>query len=116
MAVTFDGLLGLKVEQELVEVAGLGKVCVRGMTGGQRDEFEVESQRRKTAKPWPLPVLFRARLLQACCHDEAGKPLIPKDKVEAVSYLPAAPLEPLVEAAMRLSGMGPKDEEEAEKN
>lgn len=116
MGATFDDLMQLKVAEERVSVAGVGVVVVRGMTGTQRDEFEVESERRRKAKPFALPVLFRARLLQACCFTEAGAPLIPKDKVAAVGDLPAGPLEPLVNAALHLSGLAAGDVEAAEKN
>ena len=110
-----DAILALKGGRyEDVDVRGLGgTVRVAAVSAGARDAFELslqdmpEKERRKD---------FRARLLVMSCIDDDGKPLFGPDDIPALSALEAAAVDPVIEVAMRLNGIGQRDREELEGN
>lgn len=106
------------VPTERVTVPQLGgAVLVRGMTAGERDDFEAEGL-RLSSKGNPAGHLknYRARLLVQCCVDEQGNRLFKPADVDALTQQSAASIEVLIDAALRLCGMRKEDQEELAKN
>ena len=88
---------------EPVQAGDWGTVHVRGLTGAEYDEYEracvVEVGRKKEARA------NRAVLVRMCVCDEAGALIFkPGDEAE-LGGLPAGIVNPIVNAAMRLSGV-----------
>jgi len=108
-----EKLLALRasVPSETVDVPGVGQVEIRGLTAGQRDEWE---QRIYSAKGRTIRNL-RASLVTMCCYSEGQRIFDPLD-LDAVGELPARVVDPIYEVASRLSGLGAKDQEDLEKN
>ena len=107
-------LAAVELPRELVAVPEWGgDVYVRGMTGAERDKFELDlAQRRKLGKS----TRFRASLVVATVCDEAGNPIFLAKDVDAIDAMPAAGLDRVTTIATRLSGIGADDAEELEKN
>lgn len=101
---------GLGLKRETVEVDGVGTVYVQEMSLSARDAFETA---------WAQPggkANQRALLLIATVCDESGAPVFAGSDLETVRRLPAAVMEPVVEAAMKLNGLLESDLEDAVKN
>jgi hypothetical protein len=97
-----------KVEQ--VDVPELGDfVFVRALTAGERDQFEVQHVKSKEKD-------FRARLVAATACDGVGSRLFTEADVPTLSNLPAAVLEPLVQAATKINRLSADDVEDLRKN
>lgn len=93
-----------------VEVPALGgKVSVRGMTIGARDQFEIANAADKGR-------YFRARLVVACVVDADGSPMFGAADLPALASLAAGTFEPVVDAAMRLNKYTPEEVEALEGN
>jgi hypothetical protein len=90
-----------------------GSVLVRGLTAGERDSFELDL-RRDADEGRPRNV--RGRLVSLCAVDSDGDRLFTDDDAEALSRLHARPVDRLFAVAARLSGLGPEDVKELEKN
>ena len=96
-----------------------GEVAVRGMTGRQRDEFELASlKHERDGNMVPDQRNLRARLIIWCVVDEdTGERLFTEADLEELGDKSAAPLVRIAEAAARLSGLSEDDVEElAESN
>lgn len=108
------GLLNLAhrlPHEDVVTMAGT--VRIRGMSVAERDQWESENSRRKGEKLSPQ---LRARLLLRCCTDQYGASLFSPADLPELESLPAAVVEPLVDASLRLSGMTERAGEDAKKN
>lgn len=104
-----------KVERVPVPELG-GDVCVRGLTGTDRDAFEAslfngEGEERKFSAE-----NVRAKLLVRCIVDEEGKRLFGDDEHQVLGDCGADALDALYDVAQRLSGIARKDLERAVKN
>jgi hypothetical protein len=86
-----------------------GSVWIRTVSAGERDRFEERHLALKHRD-------YRARILVLCSCDEAGQPLFTDADVAALSALPAQVLDPIVEAASKLNGVGGEAREEARGN
>ncbi len=82
-----------------------GSVCVRTLTGAERDRFEGEILRRSEGDIQGLKALLV--ILTAC--DEEGQPLFEKVDVEAVRGKNARALERVCEVAQKLNGLTEAD-------
>ncbi len=110
-----DALLALKGgRSEEVHVPELGGTLrVAAISAGARDAFDLavldlpEAERRRD---------FRARLLVMTLIGEDGKPLYTADDIPALSAVEARVIDPLVDVAMRLNGIGEEDREKLEGN
>jgi len=118
-----DLLLGaVELPREVVPVPELGEgvsFTVRGMTGEERDAFEISltaptaNQRRRV----PATENYRAKLLVYTIIDpETGALLFTPNDVSAVGKIRADVLDRLAKVAQRLSALRPEDMETAEKN
>lgn len=101
-----DELLRATRTVEPVETP-LGPTFVRSITAGEKDELEQEH-----AKDGKL----RCRLVVLCCCSEDGRPEFTAQDLPALDALPLSAVEPIVEAAIRLNRMSPRDAEDARKN
>lgn len=85
----------------------LGTTYVRTMTAGEKDDFDFHATRDGK---------FRCRLILLCCCDKDGKHEFGNKDLPALDELPLTVVEPIVDAAMRLNKLGPKEQEELRKN
>jgi len=94
-----------------------GFVLVRGLTGAERDRFEMQIMQQKGRKKvvWNKEHV-RARLVVAGVIDEDGELVFSQSDIPAVSRKSAAALEPVFDTIRRLSGMTEADVEELSKN
>lgn len=93
-----------------IEVPELGGfVWIKQMSAGERDRFEVDHEASKKRD-------LRARVTAASVCDEQGNLLFGPADVPQLSALPAAALEPIVNATIKLNAISDADVEELEKN
>lgn len=105
-----------ELAEELVDVAGLGKVLVRELTGKQRAKV-LETLAPAAQGGKPDIGLYQKTLLQLGLIDPAdGQPLLDMASVERAMELGASKVEALCSAVERLSGLSGKAPESAEKN
>ena len=102
---------------ESISVPELGvNVTVQGMTARERSEYDAQF-RLPSGKPNKKKQLQgRQLLLIACCVDENGEHLFTASDADQLGNLPASVVEPLVDAALRVSGMTAADVEDTAKN
>jgi hypothetical protein len=81
-----------------------GTVCVRTLTGAERETFVSGYDAHRKAGT------IRAALLVACVCDDAGKPLFAAADVPALNELSGVEVERCFDAACRLNGFGAKAE------
>lgn len=105
------------LRRELVEVPEWnGAVCVRSMTGTERDRFEASMLDLKGMDASMRFENFRARLVAMTVIDDDGKLLFSESDVEALSGKNAAALQRVFAVSQRLSGLNKQDVEELTKN
>jgi len=128
MHLSRDAILEAK-DRELVEVdcpEWGGTVLVRGMTGKERDQFEislaggpgaVQVQRgRAGGQPGRDLVNLRAKIVARCVVDEDGQRLFADADAVALGEKSGAAIDRVFAVAARLSGMGEEDAEEMAAN
>lgn len=111
---TRDTILGAtKPPQQVVNVPELGgEVIVRGMTGVERDAFEMSCfEGRGKKRDWNMRNM-RAKLVGFCCIDEAGRRVFTDQDVEALGSVRADVIDRLFSVAQKLSGMKDEDVDE----
>lgn len=110
-----EAILGAKdTYSEVVQVEGMGAghVCIRAMTGAERDDFRAAIEGAETS----LVGKFEAPLLALTLVDEEGKRLFTIDDVEVLRAKSATVLDRLAQIALRVNGMSDGAQEEAAKN
>jgi hypothetical protein len=91
-----------------------GTVLVRGMTGTERDAFEVSLMTPgRGGRREVNPVNVRAKLVARCVVDDDGNRLFADADAMELGAKSAAAVDRVYAAAARLSGMGEGDQEEA---
>ena len=109
-----EQLLALKIPTATVKVAGIdGLVSLRGLTANERDLWEQQIYAERDKKMGVKNI--RASLVVRCIT-EAGVRLFTDAEMDQVGSMPASVIDKLYEHCQRLSGLGPKDAEELEKN
>lgn len=96
-----------------VDIAGLGTVRIRTMSGLEREKFEMDSYEEHKAGSRN----YRARLVALCLVDEKGDQLF--NELDAKHILckgNAAVLDRIYTAAKKHNRLDPADEDEAGKN
>lgn len=96
-----------------------GRVFVRPMTAKEHDAFDlagIEGAKDETDADKSYMANYRARLVAACCCDQAGKLLFVPAQVAALGKKSTAALTRVVKAAQRLCRIGPGATEDAKKN
>jgi hypothetical protein len=110
-------LAALDLPREVVAVPEWGgEVLVQGLTGAQKDEFEMSLYVRKGERLVYQPANVRAKLVARCIITDQGERVFGDADIEALSRKSAAALDRCYEACSRLSGLSPKDLGELEKN
>lgn len=117
-ALTWDEFIGrpdMRIRRvDLPELGPGAYVCVRSLTGAERDAWEAEALRLRDAGA--LYDNFRARLVARTLCDDQGQLLTPEGGVEQLGRRNAAVLDRLWDAARHLAGLSAEDEAELEKN
>lgn len=91
-----------------------GTVLVRGMTGKERDAFEVSLlQPGRGGRREMNPANARAKVVARCVVDEDGNRVFTDGDANELGDLPAGGLDRVYGVAARLSGMGDGDQEDA---
>jgi hypothetical protein len=99
--------------QETVQVPELGgTVIVRGMTGAERDAFEVGLIKGRGKHREVNLQNMRAKLVAFCCIDDKGERLFADAEVEALGNVRADVMNRLYTVAQRLSGLSDEDADE----
>lgn len=118
MRLSRDDLLNAKdnlpEEVDLSDIPGYhGSVLVRGMTGKERDAYEVSMLTQGRAGRREMnPVNARAKLAARCVVDEDGNRLLTDADAAALGDKSAAVVIRIANVAARLSGMGEGEQEE----
>ena len=114
MLLNREAILNVKdTHQEVVDVPEWGgSVCIRAMTGAERDDFRAAIEGAETS----LVGKFEAPLLALTLVDVEGKRLFTIDDVEALRAKSAAVLDRLAQIALRVNRMSDGAQEEAAKN
>jgi hypothetical protein len=90
-----------------------GTVLVRGMTGRERDAFEMSMlQPGRGGRRTIDPANVRAKLVARCVVDDDGNRLFSDADVAELGGKSAAAVDRVYAVAARLSGMGAEDQED----
>jgi hypothetical protein len=90
-----------------------GSVLVRGMSGRERDAFEVSTTQQRGRGPATRDLVnIRAKLVARCVVDDEGERLFTDADVTALGEKSGAVIDRLFDVASRLSGMAEGDEQE----
>lgn len=93
-----------------------GVVRVQGMSGSERDAFEMSVMTGK-GKDRDLNLKnFRAKLVSRCIVDEQGNRVFGEADIAALGGKSALALQRLFDVAQKLSGLSPADVDELTKN
>lgn len=91
-----------------------GTVLVRGMTGAERDRFEMSVlERGHGGRMVPNPANMRAKVIARCVVDGDGNRLFTDADIAALGEKNGAALDRVFSVASRLSGLGSDEEAEA---
>lgn len=106
--------VAVKVPSEVVQVPGLdGGVCVKGMSGVDRDIYESSLFSGKGKHRDINMRNVRAKLVVACTYDlETDERIWDDSEVDQVGALPARMLNPIFSVAQRLSGISEEEIDE----
>ncbi len=107
-------LLGAtKPPQEIVRIPELGgDVIVRGMTGAERDAFEVSLVEGRGRKREVNLKNLRAKLIAFCCIDENGNRIFSDADADALGNIRADVVNRIYTVAQKLSGISEEDADE----
>lgn len=106
----------LKTEEVHVPEWG-GTVCVRALTGDERDRYEGSMLVEKDDGTYGMRRdRLRATLAALSIVDENGAPLFTAEDVAVLGRKSASALDRVADVARRLSGLTKRDMEELEKN
>lgn len=117
---TAEEILGLedrKVERVACPEWG-GHVFVRSLSGEELDAWEVEQYERSRIEKeegqdsQAMLRNLRARLVSRCASDESGQALFTPEQAHALGKKNGKALKRIFDAARKLNGMTPEDEQE----
>lgn len=108
----FEAVAGKPLPTEAVAVPGLGTVHVRGLTAAEYDEFEAGCLARGDDGDLTSRS-NRPLLVRLCACTPEGKRVFRDDHLDMLRALPAAVINPIAAAAMRLCGLGKAAESDA---
>lgn len=94
---------------EEVVVPELGRVWVKRLRAGEKDEFD-QQHARSNGKD------FRARVVAHCCISEQGARLFSDEDIDELSLFDVDILNPIVKAASNVNGWSDEAQEELAKN
>jgi hypothetical protein len=108
MELSKDELLAIIPHIEAVEIAGHGKVFVKGLTAKERDDYEsslIEPGPDGRMRAKESQTNIRAALVVRCVCDEAGERMFADEDIEKLGQVDGAVVEKLWDISRRLSGM-----------
>jgi hypothetical protein len=114
--VTREQLLGIELQTETVEVAGLGPLTIRELTQDEYADWVAEWASQKDGQVTVDNRLYCASLLQRCVLNGDGEPMFTPDDVPRLARMPARVTRPLIQAAERLNGIGAEVMRDTKKN
>ncbi len=89
-----------------------GSVLVQGMTGRERDAYEVSLRDQRTGQRRPGALdNVRAKIIARCVVDDDGKRLFTDADIAALGEKSGAAIDRVFDVAARLSGMSDEDQE-----
>jgi len=113
---TKDGFFKAKVPVEEMDVPTIGKVKVHGLGLGEKEDWEKSSFKVNVSKNDLTISNADAQLLMLTVHNQHGQKLFAEKDMGRMRMIPAVYLEPVIETARRLSGIGKKAVEDLVKN
>lgn len=121
MRLSRDDILKAENPVEEVDLSGLpglsGSVLVRGMTGRERDAFEISMRNERTGQRIPGSMLnIRAKIVARCVVNDDGERLFTDADIAALGEKSGAVIDRLFDVATRLSGMSEGDAREMAEN
>jgi hypothetical protein len=118
MPLTRDQIMAAQdIETVEVDVPSWGgSVLVRGMTAAERGKYMAAMMEQRGKHQIVRVQEAQVRLCAMCMVDAEGKRLFGDGDVPALASKAAAALQPVYEAAARLSGLTDEDVEELTKN
>lgn len=94
-----------------------GSVLVRGMSGRERDAFEVSMRDQRSGQRLPGALTnVRAKIVARCIVDDDGDRLFTDSDIAALGEKSAAAIDRIYEVAARKSGMSEADTKEMAAN
>jgi|TARA_R110000744_G_scaffold255623_2_gene371098 hypothetical protein len=99
----------LQRQTEVVFIAGIGNVMVRGMTAKERDQYETSCIVQKNGKRNFNLIDARAKLVMLTVVDENNDRLFDASDVSRLSGMPASVIDKLFTVAQKLSGISDED-------
>jgi hypothetical protein len=94
-----------------------GSVLVRGMSGRERDAFEVSMRDQRSGQQIPGAMNnIRAKLVARCIVDDDGDRVFTDSDIAALGEKSGAAIDRIFDVASRLSGMSEYDEKEMAAN
>lgn len=109
----FFSKLGLPASKT-VNIDGLGEVRVKPLTLSMQEQWEREILSEEGAMREDISI--KASLIVKTVVDEEGRLIFNSDDIQAISELPAAPMNKLFTAAQELNNVTQDDIEELKKN
>lgn len=113
-----DQILGcndIVIEQVEVPEWG-GTVCVKTLTGTERDSLEISMVKEKKSDEGLNMKNFRAKLASFAICDEKGERLFTEKDIDALTNKSASALQRVFNVASKLSGLTPEDADALVKN
>lgn len=102
-----EKILAARPRTKIVDCPGIGQVTVRGLTSAQRTDWENRTiLRGPEGQPAAAAGRRREMLVIATVTDAKGKPLFTVHDLDALGQVPAGVIEPIIKAAMDVSGIG----------
>ena len=99
-------------QTEVVKIADIGNVIVKGMTAKERDQYETSFIVQKNGKRNFNLIDARAKLVMLTVVDEKGDRLFEASDVSRLSGMPASVIDKLFTVAQKLSGISDEDVED----
>ena len=94
-----------------------GSVLVRGMSGRERDAFEVSMRDQRSGQRIPGALNnIRAKVVARCIVDDDGDRVFSDSDIAALGEKSAAAIDRIFDVASRLSGLSEADEREMAEN
>jgi len=113
---TKEGFFKCPVPREKKTVPELGLIEIRGLTSGQKDDYENNVISVKAGSREVKLTNARAVLMSLTVFDQHGNRMFADKDIGKLCVVPAAVSDPILDVAKRLSGMQTGEIEELVKN
>ena len=113
---TKDTFFKAKVPIEEMDVPTIGRVKIYGLGLGEKEDWEKNSFKVNVAKNDLTISNADAQLLILTVHNQHGQNMFSDEEMGKIRMIPSIYIEPVIETARRLSGIGKKAIEDLVKN